>query len=179
MLPEPGTVMTLPGGVAVVYVGDVPGAVEVEALAPRLLEACEVVVVGAMWSVAKPFKDALFGAWSEAGRRARAVSRPPVPEPVRERCGRPRRDGRPCRRWAGAGTDTPGVGPCANHGGSTAVRDAEKRRLAGQAETFATLARKATTMPLTPRERLEGLEALRDVVAARTRRRPSTSPPSP
>lgn len=166
-VPAPGTVVEASDGRTVVYVGDEQGLVDLKALAPRLRTACEVTLIGDMWGVAKPLKQKMLEAWSAATRAAREASRPPaVPKPLAQRCGRPRTDGQPCRQWAGAGTDSPGSGPCAAHGGPTVQKAAEARRLVEQAETVARLAAKARQAPLTPRERVEGLTALRDLVVA-------------
>lgn len=104
---------------------------------------------------------------------ARHVGPRPKPRPAApaERCGQPRTDGSPCRRAAGWATDTPGEGPCREHGGSTVQREAAKERLADQALTVARLIVKARTTPLTLREQVEGATAARDVLAASKRRR--------
>lgn len=117
VVPDPGTVVWAADGLAVVFVGDRPGLVDVVALAPRLREARRVDVVGDMWEAARPFKQALREAWNAAARAAREASRAPAAaKVVRERCGRPRADGQACQQWAGWGSATPGVGPCRWHG---------------------------------------------------------------
>lgn len=171
--PEPGQVDVAPGtvvwagdGRVLVYVGDAPGLVDVAVLAPRLRRARSVDLVGDMHRVARPAKFAILAAWTAATRAARTKPAA-VPRPRPERCGRPRKDGQPCRSWAGAGpTDTPGVGPCVRHGGATVERDAERQRQAERALTVARLHAKASTAPLTPEEQLQGLGALRDLLAA-------------
>lgn len=142
MVPDPGTVVWLAGGRAVVFVGDAPGLVDVVALAPQLRQARRVDVVGDMWEAARPFKQALREAWTAAARAARDSSRarPAAIGAEWPRCGQPRADGRPCGHRAGWGADTPGVGPCRWHGGSTARRRAEAARLAERARTFVRLA---------------------------------------
>ncbi|MFE3522230.1 hypothetical protein ACFXOD_11650 [Streptomyces sp. NPDC059161] len=155
-------------GIAVVYVGDEPGLVDAEALAPQLRQAREVTLIGDLWGVARPFKQQLRDTWTAATRARRAASKPPTdPKAPPSRCGRPRKDGEPCRTWAGSGTDTPGSGPCRAHGGSTARRDAEMRRQAELALTVAQYAGKARTTPLSPEETLQAAVALRDLVTLR------------
>lgn len=172
MVPDPGTVVWLAGGRAVVFVGDAPGLVDVAALAPQLRQVRRVDVVGDMWEAARPFKQALREAWNTAARTAREASRTQAaPKTARARCGRPRADGQACRQWAGWGSDTPGVGPCRQHGGSTAKRRAEGARLAEQARTFVRLAGKARVAPLTTREQLQAAVAGVDVHAAAKGRR--------
>ncbi|MFF4823134.1 hypothetical protein ACFY20_08865 [Streptomyces sp. NPDC001312] len=94
----------------------------------------------------------------------------PRPKPEAPICGRPRTNGEPCLRSAGWGAD-PGESACRDHGGSTVKRRAEAERLVEQALTFARLAEKARTTPLTAEERLQIEAAARDVLAARNGRR--------
>jgi hypothetical protein len=160
VVPDPGTVVWLDGRQAVVFVGDAPGLVDVVALAPQLRQGRRVDVVGDMWEAARPFKQALREAWNAATRAAREASRAqPVPKGERPRCGRPRADGHPCRQRAGWGADTPGVGPCRLHGGSTVRRRAEAERLAEQALTVVRLAGKARSAPATARAQLHAVAA--------------------
>ncbi|MFJ8309817.1 MULTISPECIES: hypothetical protein [unclassified Streptomyces] len=166
--PDPGTVAVTTEGIAVVYVGDTPGLVDAEALAPQLRQAREVTLVGDIWGVARPFKQQLLNTWTAATRARQAASKSsPAPKAPPTRCGRPRKDGEPCRTWAGSGTDTPGTGPCRAHGGSTARRDAEARRQLELALTIAEFAGKSRTAPLGPEERLQAAVALRDLLTLR------------
>ncbi len=69
---------------------------------------------------------------------------PPMPghgKQPKPRCGARRRDGGTCRNGAGARTDHPGVGSCANHGGSTQTHQAAAERVAAEQAVAATAAR--------------------------------------
>lgn len=166
--PDPGTVAVTADGFVIVYVGDEPGLVDAEALAPQLRQAREITLIGDLWGAARPLKQQLLDTWTAAARARRAASKPPpAPKAPPLRCGRPRKDGEPCRAWAGSGTDTPGSGPCRAHGGSTARRDAEVRRRAELAVMVAQFARKARTAPLSPEDRLRAAVALRDLLTSR------------
>lgn len=158
--PDPGTVVWLDGGRAVVFVGDGPGLVDVVALAAQLRSGRRVDVVGDVWAAGRPFKQALREAWTAAARARREASRTrPAGRAERPRCGHPRADGLPCRQRAGWGADTPGVGPCRLHGGSTVRRRAEAERLAEQALAVVRLAGKARSAPSTAREQLQAVAA--------------------
>ncbi|MEV5940302.1 hypothetical protein [Streptomyces sp. NPDC051994] len=167
-VPDPGVLAVTAGGVAIVYVGDEPGLVDVEALAPQLRQVREVTLVGDLWGVARPVKQQLLDTWTAATRARRAASKPPTPPKAPpSRCGQPRKDGEPCRTWAGSGTDTPGTGPCRAHGGSAVHRDAELRRRLEMALKVAEFAAKSRTAALSPEERLKAAVALRDLLALR------------
>lgn len=70
-------------------------------------------------------------------RPATAVPTPPRPDVPT--CGGLRTNGELCRRPRGWGADTPGVGPCRDHGGSITERLARKERAVGQALAYARL----------------------------------------
>lgn len=97
----------------------------------------------------------------------------PAAAPTRPICGRPRTNGEPCRRPPGWGADTPGTGPCRDHGGSISARLAAKEHLVQQALTFAQLAEKARTAPLTAAELRQAEACARDVLTAHRARRGS------
>ncbi|MDI5964819.1 hypothetical protein [Streptantibioticus silvisoli] len=163
--PAPGTIVESADGDVTVWAGRDADKLDPDRLAARLRTARSITLIGDIWRI-RPFEYALRDRWNTADRAARAAARPPVaPKPPLERCGRPRRNGRPCQAWAGAGTDTPGAGPCAYHGGLTALKEAVKRRQDAAVETVAELAAKARTEPLTLAEELRGAMALRDLLA--------------
>ena len=178
-LPPVGTVVEASGGAVIVFVGDQwpDDRIDLPRLATRLRTARSVDLIGDVWQAARPLKFALRQEWTAATKAARVAARPPVvPKPPAQRCGRPRRDGKPCRAFAGAGSDHPGKGPCAHHGGSTVVKDEQQRRLAEQVATAARLARKARIEPLTRREQLEGGIALAEVLIEVRKRQRRRSP---
>jgi hypothetical protein len=131
----------------------------------------------------------LTGPSPETRRVAEALHRwwdttfPKVPEPPKQlptrkpttktRCGQPTRSGTPCGHPAGWAADTPGTGPCADHGGSTALKRAAQEHLHLQLGVLTRMAGKAVKgTPFTLVDKLDGLIALRDVAAEiETRRR--------
>jgi hypothetical protein len=75
------------------------------------------------------------------------------------RCGARRRDGGTCRNGAGARTDHPGVGFCANHGGSTPTHQVAAERVVAEQAVAATAARFGLDLDDTPLDEI----ALREI----------------
>ncbi|MER6351244.1 hypothetical protein ABT186_05180 [Streptomyces sp. NPDC001634] len=169
IVPNPGTIIWTVDGEALLYVGDSWRDVDVRPLALQLRQARKVTLVGHRGSACRPARGALGWAWTELARAARASRPPALPQAPPQVCGRPKTDGQPCRRPAGWGAD-PGEEACRDHGGSTALQEAEAERVADQALTFARLTTKARTTPLTPQEQLQAATAIRDVLEARSSR---------
>lgn len=175
-----GVIEQHPDGRVALHVGDrwpYRELAEAAGLALLLRSARHVEIVGTGRASIRPAKAAIQECWRQqdrAARRAQAEADGLVPD-ERVLCGEPTATGTRCRLRAGWGTDTPGTGPCANHGGPTVRKTAAQRRLHEQLDTVVELARKAdeSGLPLSPRERLAGALALREVVLAvqRGRRR--------
>lgn len=186
-VPAPGTIVQTADGATNLFVGDVwpIEGLDVDQLALRLRHARRIFVVGDMWQAARPAKHAINASWSRANQARRDAAKaalPPKPPTIRRpRCGQPRVDGLPCRAIAGAGTDTLGTGPCASHGGSTALQDQAVQDLHDRVRRFAALRRKSVTQPLTLQEQLDSLTALREILTAPepVRRRASRTPSKP
>jgi hypothetical protein len=183
-VPPSGTIAETADGTNL-YVGDTwpIDGLDVDALAQQLRNTRRIYVVGDMWQAARPAKHAINAAWNRANqlrRDAEKAARPPAPpKVVRPRCGQPRDDGLPCRAIAGAGADTLGEGPCAAHGGSTAIRDQAAQELLRQAGRISALHRKARTRPLTVAEELQLVLAWRAIAAAPEELRRRASRPRP
>jgi len=165
-VPPPGTIVETTEGTTVVYVDDDPNDDQqhIRELSGQLRGASSIVLVGA---AARRAKVVLHNAWTETARARRQAAKTPAPpkSPV-QRCGQPATTGDACGLVAGWGTDTPGTGPCAHHGGSTEQQDRALRELRAQAAAFARLHARGRRRPLTVQEQLDATLALRAVVLA-------------
>lgn len=169
--PAPGTIRRSADGEAILWAGGGHWAIDIPKVAGELATARRVLVVSRAPGTVRRQIQALWSAEDKAARAAAAVPAVVKPErPKAERCGQPGRNGAPCRQAAGWATDTPGVGPCAWHGGSTVQKAAEADRFAENVEKVAEAAKRGRAGVLTRVERLEGEIALLELMKVRLRR---------
>ncbi len=169
--PAPGTIRRSADGEAILWAGGGHWAIDIPTVAAELATARRVLVVSRAPGTVRREIQALWAAEDKAARAAAAppaVVKPERPKP--ERCGRPGKTRAPCGQVAGWATDTPGVGPCAWHGGSTVQKAAEAHQFAENIETVSEAAKRGHVGTLTPRGRLEGEIALLELMQARMRR---------
>lgn len=171
--PDPaiGTVAELDDGVVEIHVGSnwPTDLVDVDALASQYRQAARIRLYGHVLHACRPARQAIYDTWRATDRATRRAAQPPRPidltKPRKARCGQPTRDGEPCRRVAGAGTDIR-TGPCVDHGGSGERRQAAAKKLREQSLLVDVLTAKARLQPPTLREQLDGLIAVREVLIA-------------
>ncbi|MHA6761817.1 hypothetical protein [Streptacidiphilus sp. PAMC 29251] len=176
--PPAGTLVRLPGNVAVLYVGQkwTQTWAQTDALAEELRGAHFVELVGDMWEAARPAKRAINDSWTAANKAARDTAAPPKPPRSQAAlCGRPGKRDVPCRQTAGWGTDTPGTGPCYWHGGSTVELDKTEQRVIEQIRVVRELARRAAAKAPFAEAQLAAALDLQNILlgmAAKRRRSP-------
>lgn len=167
-----GTIAESTDGEVVLFIGDSwPNElIDIPALAARYRGARLITLIGDTYGAGRPCQRALHDAWNAQNQaRLDAVRATRPPRPIKAStalCGQPRRDGQPCRQIAGLGTDTPGVGPCRDHGGSTAQQDAARRALDEHLRTYSRLHDRKQRRPLSLREQLDEAIALREILLA-------------